>query len=121
MDYDDFRNMNVWQLAYNLVIKIYKITAEFPPEEKFGMTSDMRRAANSIIHNIAEGFGRYEKKDKTRFYKISRGSCFELMSQTLVSEGLNFINHQTSEEIINDNKAIIKELNSIIKTIENKD
>ena len=118
MEYDDFRNMHVWQLAFKLVIKIYEVTADFPIEERFGMTSDMRRAANSVVHNIAEGYGRYEKKDKTRFYKISRGSCYELMSQSLVSCELKFMDAQVSEEIVNDNKEIIKELNRLIKTVE---
>src|SRR6056297_2696526 len=118
MDYDDFRNMHVWQLAFGLVTQIYKLTSKFPSEEKFGMISDMRRAANSVAHNIAEGYGRYEKRDKTRLYKVSRGSCYELMSQALVAKELNFMEADTSEDLINDNKHIIKELNSIIKTIE---
>ena len=74
MAFDDFTKMHVWQMAFQLLIKIYEITKKFPSEEKFGLVSDMRRAANSIVHNIAEGFGRYEPRDKTRFYKISRGS-----------------------------------------------
>ena len=118
MDYDDFRNMHVWQLAFKLVTKIYKMTSKFPSEEKFGMISDMRRAANSVAHNIAEGYGRYEKRDKTRFYKVSRGSCFELMSQALVAKELGYMDPDVSESLIDDNKNIIKELNSIIKTIE---
>jgi len=65
------------------MIQVYKVTQRFPKKEKFGMVSDMRRAANSAIHNISEGFGRYEKLDKTRFYKISRGSCYELISQLI--------------------------------------
>jgi four helix bundle protein len=85
MSFGDFRDMSVWQLAFRLLIRIYKITKDFPVEEKFGLVSDMRRAANSITHNIAEGYGRYEPRDKSRFYKISRGSCYELISQLLVS------------------------------------
>lgn len=120
MEIDDFRNMHVWQLAYELVIKLYETTSNFPSEEKFGLISDMRRAANSITHNIAEGYGRYEKKDKTRFYKISRGSCYELISQALVAKGLKYIDPEISEALINENKDIIRELNSIIKTLESK-
>lgn len=67
MAFDDFTKMHVWQLAFQLLIKIYKITNNFPSEEKFGLVSDMRHAANSIAYNIAEGFGRYEPRDKTRF------------------------------------------------------
>ena len=74
MGFEDFTQMPVWQLAFKLLVKIYEITKEFPAGERFGLVSDMRRSANSIVHNIAEGFGRYEARDKTRFYKISRGS-----------------------------------------------
>jgi four helix bundle protein len=119
MSFGDFRDMSVWQLAFRLLIRIYKITKDFPVEEKFGLVSDMRRAANSITHNIAEGYGRYEPRDKSRFYKISRGSCYELISQLLVSFELKFIkNEYEVEELINSNKDIIKELNSLIKSIE---
>ncbi|MCB0299407.1 MAG: four helix bundle protein [Calditrichaeota bacterium] len=121
MAFDDFRKMNVWQLSVKLVKQIYSLTNSFPADERFGLISDMRRAANSIAHNIAEGFGRYEPKDKTRFYKISRGSCFEIMSQIFVSKELGFIQ---SDEIIwqitEDCKKIIEELNAIIKTLETR-
>ena len=121
MAFDDFRKMNVWQLSVKLVKQIYSLTNSFPADERFGLISDMRRAANSIAHNIAEGFGRYEPKDKTRFYKISRGSCFEIMSQLFVSKELGFIQ---SDEIIwqitEDCKKIIEELNAIIKTLETR-
>jgi len=81
----------------------------------------MRRAANSIAHNIAEGFGRFEAKDKTRFYKISRGSCFELMSQLWVSKALKYRTEKlVIEELMTLCKQIIKELNSLIKTHESR-
>ena len=79
----------------------------------------MRRSANSIVHNIAEGFGRYESKDKTRFYKISRGSAYELISQILVSMALEYIKEEAlKNEYIELCKRIILELNSLIKTLE---
>jgi len=58
------------------------------------MVSDRRRSANSVTNNISEGFGIYEKLDKTRFYKISRGSSYELINQTLVSGALNYISDE---------------------------
>ena len=121
MGFKDFTQMHVWQLAFKLLIKIYKITKDFPSEEKFGLISDMRRAANSIVHNIAEGFGRYEPKDKTRFYKISRGSSYELISQLLVSYELEYIKVKSIlNDLIEDCKNIINELNSMNKALENK-
>ena len=121
MGFKDFTQMHVWQLAFKLLIKIYKITKDFPSEEKFGLISDVRRAANSIVHNIAEGFGRYEPKDKTRFYKISRGSSYELISQLLVSYELEYIKVKSIlNDLIEDCKNIINELNSMNKALENK-
>ena len=78
MSFRDFTSMPVWQKGLSLLRLVYQITDKFPKEEKYGMVSDMRRSANSVIHNIAEGFGRYENKDKTRFYKISREVLMKL-------------------------------------------
>ncbi len=121
MKYPDFTAMPVWQKALELLLKIYQITKVYPPEEKFGLTSDIRRSANSVLHNIAEGYGRFEPKDKTRFYKISRGSAYELMSQSIASNKLGYIKEEKIlEEILSDSNDIIQELNSLIKTIEIK-
>ena len=118
MRYKDFTEMPTWKLAYKLSLRIYEITSTFPLEEKYGLVSDMRRAANSISNNLAEGFGRFEAYDKTRFYKISRGSCYELMNQSMLSEGLKFMDTKVKDEILNTCEEIIKGLDSMIKTIE---
>ena len=85
--------MSGWQKAFNLLREVYIIIRLFPPEEKYALTDDLRRAANSVVHNIAEGYGRFEARDKTRFYKISRGSSYESMSQILVANAGNYISH----------------------------
>lgn len=118
MSYKDFTEMSVWQKSFDLLIKIYQSTKTFPTEEKFGIISDIRRAANSVVHNIAEGFGRFERKDKTRFYKISRGSSYEVISQVLVSSALQFLDEKYEKEIISGYKLVIDELDSIIKSVE---
>ena len=121
MAYKDFKQMSVWQKAYCLLIRVYKITQKFPKEERFGLVSDMRRAANSAVHNIAEGFGRFERKDKTRFYKISRGSCYEIISQTLVAAALNFLTDDTEKSELEEGyKEVIDELDCLIKAVETK-
>ena len=76
MAYKDFTEMPVWQKAFLLLLKVYEVTKTYPTEEKYGLVSDMRRVANSVTNNISERFGRYERLDKTRSYKISRGSCY---------------------------------------------
>lgn len=119
MGFEDFTQMHVYQIALDLLVRIYQETKHFPSEEKFGMISDMRRAANTITHNIAEGFGRFEPKDKTRFYKISRGSAFELMSQNIACSRLEYQQECVSKELNLVCKKIIEELNAIIKSLEN--
>jgi len=120
MAYKDFTQMSVWQKAFNMLIEVYKLTKSFPKEERYGMISDIRRSANSVVHNIAEGFGRYEKRDKTRFYKISRGSGYEIISQTLVSFALKYINQKYKENLVTGYREVIDELDSMIKSIENR-
>ena len=67
MSYKDFTSMPVWQLALRLLVRVYEITNNFPKEEKYGLTADIRSAANSVCHNLAEGYGQFENKDKSRF------------------------------------------------------
>jgi len=78
----------------------------------------MRRAANSVTNNISEGFGRYERLDKTRFYKISRGSCYELINQSMASQALGFITDKDKDELTNGYRGVIADLDPMIKSIE---
>lgn len=73
MTYKDFTQMSVWKKSFELVVKYYEITKAFPKEEKFGMISDIRRALNSVTHNIAEGFGRFENRIKQGFIRFQEG------------------------------------------------
>ena len=118
MAYKDFTEMPVWKKAFYLLLLVYRLTRKFPSEEKFCLVSDMRRAAHSVTNNIAEGFGRYESFDKTRFYKIARGSCYELINQSLASEALGYIKTHEKDELITGYQDVISELESMIKTLE---
>jgi len=118
MAYKDFSEMPVWQKAFVLLLKIYEVTKTYPTEEKYGLVSDMRRAANSVTNNISEGFGRYERLDKTRFYKISRGSCYELINQSMASQALGFITDRDKDELTNGYRGVIADLDPMIKSIE---
>jgi len=116
----DFTQMSVWQKALEMLSDVYQLTGKFPNEERYGLSSDMRRAANSVAHNIAEGSGRFESRDKTRFYKISRGSAFELISQSYVSSKLEYCDTSTKDRLESGYRVIIDELNALIKSIETK-
>ena len=116
--YNDFRDMSVWQKSFGLLRIIYKQIKTFPSVEKFALADDLRRAANSAVHNIAEGYGRFEARDKTRFYKISRGSAYEAMSQILVAESESYMSPSVSENIIISYKEVIDELSALIRSLE---
>ena len=119
MRYPDFMDVPVYQKALDLLLKMYETIKRYPADERYCLTSDTKRAANSIAHNIAEGFGRYEPKDKTRFYKISRGSSFELISQTIVAFKLGYIKEENIfQEILDLAYDVIRELTALIKSLE---
>ena len=87
-----FEKLDVWQECRQLAVKIYKITRDFPEDEKFGLISQMRRAGISISSNIAEGTSRSSNKDQIRFYEIAYGSLMELLNQLIISCDLEFLN-----------------------------
>lgn len=78
MKISSFRDLEVWQVAHQLVLTVYKATASFPVEERFGLTQQMRRASVSVPANIVEGFKRYGIQDKLRYYNIAEASLEEL-------------------------------------------
>ena len=105
-----FTDLNAWKESHKLVILIYGLTRNFPKEELFGLTSQIRRAAISITSNIAEGFGRQTYKEKTQFYYISQGSLTELQNQLLLARDVgyleNLIFNQAAEQAVTSHKLI---------------
>jgi len=120
MAFKDFTQFTAWQRAFELLTFVYGKSEDFPKDERFGLISDIRRAANSVVHNIAEGFGRYERRDKTRFYKISRGSAYEVVSQALTCKALGFLNETDKDQIVGGYKEVINEIDKLIKTVETR-
>jgi four helix bundle protein len=85
-----YRDLKVWQSAIDLAEMVYVVTANFPPSEIYGLTSQLRRASVSIPSNIAEGWGRHSRKDYGRFVLMARGSNDELQTQLILSTRLKF-------------------------------
>jgi len=96
----DFRKLRIWQEGYALTLEVYRLTRSFPRDELFGLTSQMRRAANSVPHNIAEGCGRNSRAELLRFIVIAMGSASELESETLVAQGLEFLPPEQAEFLL---------------------
>ena len=117
-DIKSYRDLLVWQKSILLVKEVYQLTALFPADEKFGLTSQIRRAVISIPSNIAEGWGRMSRKNYIQFLRISRGSLFELETQIIISKELKF--YSDCENIENLIIEISKMLNSLIKKLEEK-
>ena len=93
--------LKVWKLAMEIAKDVYIITKDFPSEEKFGLTSQVRRAAVSIASNIAEGAGRYSDKEFAQFLSIASGSSFEVGTQLLLSEQLVFSSNENLIDVLN--------------------
>jgi four helix bundle protein len=110
----DFKTLKVWQKAQALVIAIYKSTVDFPDEEKFGLTAQIRRSAASIPANIAEGCGRNGEKDFRRFLGISMGSGRELESHLLLAREVGFLEPQRCSQLLNDLEEVKKMLSGLI-------
>jgi four helix bundle protein len=114
-----FKDLQIWQKSHNLVLVIYRITKRFPNHEKYGLVSQMRRAAISIPLNIVEGFRRRSVKDSLNFYIISNGSLEELRYQLLLARDLKYINNQEYDKTCDLCEEVSKMLNSWIKSQTN--
>ncbi|MGN6165762.1 MAG: four helix bundle protein [Flavisolibacter sp.] len=86
-----FEKLEVWQDARKLAVLLYKVAGKFPVEEKFGVVSQIRRAAIAVASNIAEGSGRKTIKDQSHFYHIAYSSALEVLNQLIISHDLGFI------------------------------
>jgi four helix bundle protein len=86
-----YEDLDVWQKGYAVTLAVYRWTRQFPPEERFGLAVQMRRAAVSIPANIAEGFARRKPNDKARFYNIAEGSAEELSVFVRLASELGYV------------------------------
>lgn len=94
-----FKDLLVWQKSHRLTMKIYLISKSFPIEEKFGLTSDIRRAARSVPTNLVEGYGRKGYKDALNFFNISEASLQEVKYHLILACDLKYICQKSYEEI----------------------
>lgn len=92
-------DLDVFKLSHSLVLKIYELTKNFPSSEKFGLTTQMRRAAASIPTNLIEGAHRISRKEFKHFMSIAKGSCGEIKYQIFLSRDLNYLNNDKYNEL----------------------
>ncbi|CAD7851210.1 MAG: hypothetical protein [Olavius algarvensis Gamma 1 endosymbiont] len=96
----DYRQLSVWAKAHQLVLLVYRKTRQFPADERFGLISQMRRAAASIPSNIAEGSGRGSDQDFARFARIATGSTNELEYQCILAKDLGYLAEQDAMQLV---------------------
>jgi four helix bundle protein len=116
-----YRDLLVWQRAIELVVLVYRFSAEFPRDEIYGLTAQIRRASVSVPSNIAEGYGRGTRKEYIQFLSIAQGSLKELETQTILAERLSYATSAQVASLLSDSERIGKMLGSLIRSLKAKD
>jgi four helix bundle protein len=114
------KDLDVWNKSIEMVTGIYKLTRNFPKEELYGLTNQVRRAAVSVPSNIAEGSGRNSSREFLQFLYYSKGSLMELETQIIIAHNLNYLNNEQKQEMDIILTDISKMLSKLIQSIKNK-
>ncbi|RKR81696.1 four helix bundle protein [Mucilaginibacter gracilis] len=113
----NIRELKVWNKAIDLAVKVYKISADFPSDERFGLISQTRRSSVSIPSNISEGAGRNTNGEFKQFLGIANGSSYELQTQMVIANRLGFIDTQLCDEVLDNIDEIQKTTYNLQKTL----
>lgn len=113
-----FKDLGIWKLSRQFCSQIYVTTANFPDNEKFGLTNQLRRASVSVPSNIAEGCSRSSNKDFSRFLEIAIGSIYEIETQLLIAFDLGYIDQLKLDELIHDLETIVKMISKFRSTLQ---
>ena len=117
MSKTNFKDLNVWQDAEQVAVDLYKLTNEGDLSKDFGLREQMRRAAVSIVSNIAEGNDRETDKEFMRFLYIAKGSCAELIAQLNIAYDIGYINEETMSDLENRLIKISNMIGALIRTL----
>ena len=112
-----YKDLEAWQVSISLVVEVYRGTANFPREEMFGLSSQMRRAAVSVASNIAEGKGRFSDRELGQFLGVARGSVFEIETQIAIALKLGFLSEGQASQLANRCAEVGCLLNGLIKVV----
>jgi four helix bundle protein len=115
-----FQDLEVWQRARLLARSVYETTRTFPRDEMFGLTAQMRRAAISIVCNIAEGHGRYTRGEYAQFVTIARGSTTELEAQIIIARDLGYVSESNAKALTEKTTEIVRMLNGLLRFIRSQ-
>ena len=110
-----FTDLDAWKEGHKLVLEVYDVTTQFPREEQFGLSNQLRRAAVSITSNIAEGFSRNSYKEKVQFYTTALGSITEIQNQLLIAKDVGYLTADVYSRISDQAIRVHKITNGLIK------
>jgi four helix bundle protein len=113
-----YQELHVWQKAMELAVETYQLTKQFPREEQWGLISQLRRAAVSVVSNIAEGWGRNHKNEFKYFLRLARGSAREMESQLILSQRIGYVSQEQLNEILSTLRIVSKQLFALEKSCE---
>lgn len=116
----NFEDLEAWQFAINLAVFVYELTKQFPKEEQFALTNQMRRSASSISANLAEGYGRHGHKEKLQFYRIANGSLLEVKSFCYLANRLGYISAEELSAGLHHFLPTQKLINALIRSVREK-
>lgn len=119
-DFKGFRDLVVWQKAMDLAANVYRITKDFPPDERFGLTSQMRRAAVSIPSNVAEGHARNSTGEFIQSLGFAKGSLAELETQAEIAERLQIVSRERNCELKIEMNEVGRMLNGLLNSLRSK-
>jgi four helix bundle protein len=114
----NFKNLKVWEKSVDLAVKVYQVTAEFPNEEKFGITSQMRRSSVSVPSNIAEGTAKNTSKAVLNSLDISLGESFELETQAIIANRVGLLDQKTFDHLEADISEVQRMIHGFMQTLE---
>ena len=113
-----YRDLKVWQQAMDLAEECYRLTRQFPKDELYGMTSQVRRSAASVAANIAEGHGRNSRGEYAKFLRVAQGSLKELETHLILAARVGLISNSLIAQVLKDSEGLGKMLRALIRSIE---
>jgi four helix bundle protein len=120
MEIKSFRDLIVWQKAMSFVVEVYRVTASFPGDERFGLTAQLRRSAVSVPSNIAEGHGRESTREFLNFLSVAYGSLNEAQTQIMIAERLAYLSKEAATQILDLAAEVARLTNGLCSSLRAK-
>ena len=117
---ESYRDLRVWQKGVAITERVYRLTRDFPPEEKFGLTSQLRRAAVSVPSNIAEGWGRNSTGSFVRYLRIAHGSLAEIETQITIAHRLGYVSESQRDAFLKETTAERKMILAFVRSLNQR-